>query len=366
VDGVDKAGWLDGLRPVDQRTGYGVLKVNEKGTRSPGRATKTRGLGYWHYNSKFGWIYRSYPKPKPGPPTLKQQAARQQLASAAYVAKRIFSYALDFAKEQTGNEGWTWKDYYISALYGRSFEIRAKDGTIYRSLREVTEQAQQLLDSITNAPGSFLVRTADGWVGFLKGSDGQVLVTRDSSIVPVWETLDIPSGVQGQSWQYVYIGTSAENDSQASLGEIINFDWTQKIWSVSFQVAPTTSATYRVGVAPFDKSTNKMTADPIFGVDQTIVGTGAQHWLNCPFIEDVEVTAGTDYIFFVNRNDGSDTSVLNVFFNTAASAGPGIANRTRTLSGAKVAKKNPTTSDVWTRINGFYGMTIGYSDPQPT
>ena len=193
------------------------MKVNEKGTRSPGRATKTRGLGYWHYNSKFGWIYRSYPKPKPGPPTLAQQAARQRLASAAYVTKRVFSYEIDFAKEQTGNEGWTWKDYYISALYGRSFEIRAKDGTIYRSLLEVNEQAQQLLDAITNVPGSFIVRTDAGWVGFTKGSDGQVLVTRDSSVIPVWQDLDIPHGVQGQSWQYMSLpSSSAPNTTAAS------------------------------------------------------------------------------------------------------------------------------------------------------
>lgn len=272
---------------------------------------------------------------------------------------------MDFAKEQTGNEGWTWKDYYISALYGRSFEIRGKDGVIYRSLLEVNEQAQQLLDSITNVPGSFIVRTDAGWVGFSKGSDGQVLVTRDSSVIPVWEDLDVPHGVQGQSWQYLSLPTSAENDSQASLGEIIQLQKTQKLWQLSFVVAPTVTATYRVGVAPFNKTTNQITAAPIYGVDQTIVGDGTQRWLNCPFIEDVELTAGQDYIFFVNRNDGTGTSVLNVFFNTSQNVGPWIGTRTRTLSGAKVAVVNPTTTDTWTRINGFYAMMMGYSDPPP-
>lgn len=79
------------------------------------------------------------------------------------------------------------RDIMMMAMMGTLFEIRLKNGTRLWSQRQVTTQAQALLDTISQTPGAMLVRGATEWIALLPGAVGDVLTTQGPGLIPQWQ-----------------------------------------------------------------------------------------------------------------------------------------------------------------------------------
>jgi hypothetical protein len=155
------------------------------------RTLRRPGLQSIYYDKKRGWIMRAWPRKRTKEPTLRQKYAVQALCTAAYVAKRATPWEIEAAQEAVKGTGWTWKDYYISAQYGRAVVVTDTDGNLFVSRNIMASEIQLYLDSITTEIGAMLVRTGAGWLSISKGSAGSVLTVLEGQDAPSFETPNV-------------------------------------------------------------------------------------------------------------------------------------------------------------------------------
>ena len=335
--------------------------ATQKGSQPAGRAVKLRGHVYVHQHPFGGWVARTWPKPKPVNMSNGQWLGMQQLSWAAYITKHAQTWEIESAKDQTVNSGYTWKDYYIAALYGRGVNVNFEDGTIWRSARVMASEVQLLLDSITNIPGTILYRDLTGWTYLLKGADKQVLTALDSEVGPKWQDPPTPVGATGESYTYIMPALSAETDAQSSIGEVFVSDVDITIWNATFAIGGTLTGSYKIGIAPFDTTTQKITAAPTYGVDRSLTTAGSAKWINSQFTNPISISAGQNFLVFVVRTDVAGIGPLNVYFTTTSVAAPYFNHVVRSSISRKLASNNPTTADTWSSVNGYYSLAFGYS-----
>lgn len=335
--------------------------ATQKGSQPAGRAVKLRGHVYVHQHPFGGWVARTWPKPKPVNMSNGQWLGMQQLSWATYITKRAQTWEIESAKEQTVNSGYTWKDYYIAALYGRGINVDFEDGTIWRSARIMAGEVQLLLDSISNIPGSILYRDLTGWTYLVKGADKQVLTSLDAQVGPVWQDPPAPVGATGESYTYCMPALSAEADSFSAVGEQFVSDVDITIWNATFAIGGTLTGSYKVGIAPFDGVNRKITAAPVYGVNRSLTTAGTAKWINSQFTSPIAMAANQLFLVFVVRTDTGNTGPLNLFFTTTSVAAPYFNHTVRTSIAMRLASNNPTTADAWSAVNGYYSLAFGYS-----
>lgn len=164
----------------------------------PGQRRTRRYEGIMHTATQpgGGLIFKAWPpkrgKTKPGPVADMRQAFGWACKAS------VTAIDLDKIAAETITKASMYypRDALISAMYGTLVEVRLKDGTIYRSAREVNTNAQIILDTISDIPGTMLVRGATDWIGIAPGTAGNVLTTHGPAIMPSWE---LPSGGGGGS-----------------------------------------------------------------------------------------------------------------------------------------------------------------------
>lgn len=159
------------------------------------------GLLSVHWDSKRQkFIARGWPK-KPGPPTQAQIDARKEFALVSTLVKNKNPVEYQAAITMTVGTAITWKDAMSMAAYGTLIEATGRDGTQYRSYRQMANEVQPLLDSITNTVGAILVRTPDGWRGLRPGTDQQVLIFDAGQGLPDWaDPVLLPPIADGEIW----------------------------------------------------------------------------------------------------------------------------------------------------------------------
>jgi hypothetical protein len=172
----------------------GIVYNLNRGPR-PGRFP---GLGYTKRDCFGRPSWSSWPRkrgPKATPNQLFQRMQSDQAMSWSTSPVDMESTAL---REMSEGAPWTWRDIYISCMYGKVIEGTMADGSYFGSFRLVAASIQQMLDTITNNVGSLLVRTDAGWVGLDAGATGDVLTSKGLGQAPDWE----PGGGGGGSGWY--------------------------------------------------------------------------------------------------------------------------------------------------------------------
>jgi len=151
-------------------------------------AMRFRGRLSIYEHGKYGFVARKWQKPGRPNPSAMEVETKNLFVTATQLVKQIDPIFIAAAKEATKGTAWTWKDYVISNMYGRWSEITLPDGTVMKGWRQLSVEAQALLDSIIDQVGSILVRTPSGWAGLDPGPLNDVLTSGGPSGLPSWQT----------------------------------------------------------------------------------------------------------------------------------------------------------------------------------
>lgn len=157
--------------------------------------------------------------------------------------------------------------------------------------------------------------------------------------------------------------SSTATISFASLGNVFTPSVNISATGLGIAMTTVTSATMKFGIAPYNRSTNKITSAPTYTSVVTI-GTGAaKQPVYANFASPVAMTAGSDYIIFLVRTDSTTTVSQTVFFASPDIQAPGLfLSTTVSVTAWQLASTGPTTGDTWsTSGGGVWSMTMVYS-----
>lgn len=163
-------------------------------TRGPsaprGRRFYIKGVGAIGSNRVGAFVFRTAPLRRKKKPSLAQYYAQGTLEMATIFARVATAWEVQTSKDIAGRSGYTWKDQLIAMFYGTGVEFTDIDGVQWRGRRILAAEIQTLLDSISSAPGSILVRTDNGWAVLFPGTPGYALTMSPATNLPDW----LPAG----------------------------------------------------------------------------------------------------------------------------------------------------------------------------
>jgi hypothetical protein len=159
------------------------------------RPARLRGVLSVYWSHKWGWVARRWQPPRSGPLSDNQQTAVDQFKFATQAVKQVPPEVVAVMRELTRNATWTWKDLAISSMYGKGWEVQTSDGQIIVGWRQMNEDINAWLDSITTTTGAILVRGPTGWGALTPGSAGTVLTSKGETAIP--DYIAIPGGGGG-------------------------------------------------------------------------------------------------------------------------------------------------------------------------
>lgn len=153
-----------------------------------GRPPGFKGVTLVYYDPKRGYLSRAWPRYLTRKNTPAEQFAKDQFREAQTYVAQTTGEELDAFKELAKGTPFTWRDLKIMSIYGKLLEFTDQDGNVYRSIRTVSAEIQQDLDSITTTIGAMLIRTTNGWVGLDPGPSGDTLTMDPVTALPTWKT----------------------------------------------------------------------------------------------------------------------------------------------------------------------------------
>lgn len=149
--------------------------------------------------------------------------------------------------------------------------------------------------------------------------------------------------------------------NNASFGNLITPAANISLNFASFYLTTVTGGVYKIGVAPYNTATNKITAPPTYGDTTTTVAAGAANsviatkWSN-PF---AIAALQTHMVFIVRTDSTAGVSQTSNFTNTAAVGTALFVLTTGAIF--SLASLAPTTADVWSGGTGLFGMNLLYA-----
>ncbi|MGA7966797.1 MAG: hypothetical protein WCB49_13105 [Gammaproteobacteria bacterium] len=156
-----------------------------------------RGHFYVREDPKHGQIAQSWPRARVGPGSPAQQDSQKAFSQAVRWARNPMQQELQVALDLSKDTGYLPRDVLISAIYGRLVVAYMKNGKTIRGVRDLAGDIQALLDSIADAPGTILVRTATGWSGIAAGLADDVLTAGGAGVPPRWAPVTAGGGGGG-------------------------------------------------------------------------------------------------------------------------------------------------------------------------
>jgi hypothetical protein len=161
--------------------------MSTRGPQAPrGRRLYIKGIGAVSQKRDGSFVFKSAPQRRSKQQSFAQQCACGTMTMAAVFTRLATAWEVQTSKEIAGQSGFTWKDQLIAMFYGTGVEFTDLDGVFWQGRRILAAEIQTLLDSISAAPGSILVRTDNGWAALLLGSPGTVLTVSEASERPDW------------------------------------------------------------------------------------------------------------------------------------------------------------------------------------
>jgi len=134
-------------------------------------------------------VARSWPRKRGTSGTPAQLAARADFQNIISWVGEPMPQDIEAAQWIIENTLYLPRDVMEMAAYGTIMEARMADGRILRGIRLVATDIQALLDTITQTPGTMLVRTGVGWVALPPGATDQVLFGNGAGNAPSFKTL---------------------------------------------------------------------------------------------------------------------------------------------------------------------------------
>lgn len=217
---------------------------------------RIKGLLVTVATKKFGIHTQSWPRKPSTPPTKYQLKARGDFAKAVWLIKRCTSDEYQIAQGLAKDSLFIFRDLLMSAAYGKLVSAIDVNGLVWKGLRTMPDPIDELLDAITDIPGSVLFRGADEWLGLAPGLAGQFLQLGLDGVTPQWASVvtalpaatfnlnnaDQTSGITVGAYSLVQLDNAAFNNTATfnpSTHEIAPF---KGKYIVTFLVAMTATA----------------------------------------------------------------------------------------------------------------------------
>src|SRR6185369_4458026 len=220
----------------------------------------------------------------------------------------------------------------------------------------------QLLDILGSAAqGQLLFRGASLWQFLNAGNNGDVLTSGGAGANPAWASLSSVAGANVLT--FAPPPSSSLTAGASTVGNLFNPKSAISITAIAALITTVTSGTYKLGIAPYNTSTNKVTAAPTYTGTFTCVTGAANDVISGKLASPFVCAAGTDYIIFLVRSDA--TSSTNMTRNTSLQStfGYGVyiaaANTTQRI----ISNQAPGTGDVWSTVanSSMCCISFGYA-----
>lgn len=156
--------------------------------------------------------------------------------------------------------------------------------------------------------------------------------------------------------------TSSTGPSTAAFGVIVTPVVNLSAITLGVILTTATSGTYKLGIAPYNTGTNKITSALTYAATFT-EGTGAAHRsIVANFASPFALTAGTAYLLVVVRTDATSTTATTVDYQASNSAqAPGLYIAVTAVS-FQLASLAPGTGDTWSSAgSGIWAFQMVYS-----
>jgi len=157
--------------------------------RNLGGPVRRRGQ-YYLRHTKWGMILSKWPAKRTKRYTPANFYKQTEFGIAASEATNPDPGLYDAAVVSAKGSGMVPRDFLVASAYGTHTDFTFEDGSIWVRYRDVTVNAQLVLDQVTDTVGAMMYRAPQGWVEIMPGSNGQFLNVTDS--VPTWRTVGAP------------------------------------------------------------------------------------------------------------------------------------------------------------------------------
>ena len=154
---------------------------------------------YYIASTERGLVLKTWPKKKSGPKTPAQFYKETEFGLAASWAANPDAGQLDSAIVAAEGTTMVPRDFLTANAYGTLWTLVFEDGTEWVRYRDVTINAQLVLDQVTDDTPSIMWRSPVGWVGIQPTTDGDVVVFQNgvvkfASVIPPPTPYDAGAG----------------------------------------------------------------------------------------------------------------------------------------------------------------------------
>jgi len=168
-----------------------------------------------------------WPKKRPYAPTARQLLARQTFAETVAFIKNPDEEDMKQAVDLSKGTSLLWRDVLMMAANGTLFTVKDAAGNTYFGARTVSQTIQNLLDGISDEPGTILGRTASGWQVLLPATQGFVLTSQGAGNSPLWAP-PASGGGGGGALSFVETIVAAAQTDVEFLGLLPGFSYSIK------------------------------------------------------------------------------------------------------------------------------------------
>lgn len=148
--------------------------------------TRVKGVLHQYYSPFYQrWITRSWPKGQ-GADSAGRQLARWTFEQVVQGIKSVEPGEREAALEWSANTPYLERDLLMKAATGTLIQFTDEEGRFWMSTRIAIQAIQPMLDSISNTPGSMLVRNGNFWDFVPPPASRKVLLYNTTSHLPEW------------------------------------------------------------------------------------------------------------------------------------------------------------------------------------
>jgi len=382
-----------------------------------GGPRRVKGIAHEYYSPFFQrWILRSWPKGQ-GEDSAMRALGRETFSAVVNALKGLPGEERDASAALAANSPYLDRDLQYKAATGTLLQFTDDTGRLWMSTRIAIQSIQPMLDSISNAPGTILFRNAAYWdalappaaddvmmfnvatgkpewvdattaiqlllddIGATQGSvlyrgasawhvlapgtDTSVLTTHGAGANPTWAAAYHPNA--GSGAQLIFpTGASGANAGFAALGNVFQTgSRVVNIFHASMLLTTVTGGVYKMGIAPWNASTKKITSAPTYADASYTEAAGAAKLIGFTWAAGMALAASSDYLIFIVRTDSTSSVGITANFISnslnAAPVGDGIGVTVTGNNIAKLASLAPLTTDVWTTANATFVTPMTYS-----
>lgn len=266
--------------------------------------------------------------------SAKQRQAMIDFAHLANVAKAINPTEREAADRMSKGTQYLWRDLVYMAVSGRLMHFMDENGGMWFSMAARTG-ISDMLDSISQIPGTMLYRGENWWDVIGPGLPGNVLTWPADGSQPYWAE----SGAAGGLFAFNQARNTWTNNGQASMGCVFEVPFRLRLDALRCNAWPNETRTYRADVWT---QSGLLITGRLGGSPDVTANFALEPYPTLYFDEPAEIPPYTPVMWTLTRRDAAGGNSANIETVTATLTGMPWA---RVPTGVALATNNPQVGD---------------------